>query len=259
VSHFLCALAEHHRPLALAEAQQLIHSSSKPILSPIQAWNKDYFAEKARASQSHPLSSSSHFLPPRLSLGVVFQALSELFSRSFGLRLRLAECSPGEVWDPEVRKLEVISEDALSSTGGESRVVGWIFADLFSRQGKQHGAAHYTVRCSRRVDRDDWAGDRPYISAEDGFDEQGGFFEPGDRVMTTMTPSRVKGKEGLYQLPISVLSCDFVRPSTDGGTTMLPWHEVETLFHEMGHALHCERFYANIRRPQITLTLCNCL
>jgi Zn-dependent oligopeptidase len=25
---------------------------------------------------------------------------------------------------------------------------------------------------------------------------------------------------------------------------VLEWHEVLTLFHEMGHAMHCTRFYA---------------
>nr|QIR83254.1 mitochondrial intermediate peptidase [Auricularia heimuer] len=63
--------------------------------------------------------------------------------------LGLSETPP--VLDEDVRKLEVIDED--------EGLVGYIYADLFSRPGKASGAAHYTVRCSRRVDDDDAQGD----------------------------------------------------------------------------------------------------
>jgi intermediate peptidase len=51
---------------------------------------------------------------------------------------------------------------------------------------------------------------------------------------------RVKGKEGRFQLPLVVLTTDFVRPTVEDGPSLLAWPEVETLFHEMGHAIHCE-------------------
>jgi len=51
-------------------------------------------------------------------------------------------------------------------------------------------------------------------------------------------PRLVRNKEGLYQLPIAALSCDFAKPNVNEGPTMLTWSEVETLFHEMGHAVH---------------------
>jgi intermediate peptidase len=50
---------------------------------------------------------------------------------------------------------------------------------------------------------------------------------------------RLRGRDGLYQLPVVVLMCDFSVP-TDRVPSLLSWHEVETLFHEMGHAMHCE-------------------
>jgi intermediate peptidase len=37
-----------------------------------------------------------------------------------------------------------------------------------------------------------------------------------------------------------VLLCEFARPTLTRGPTVLEWHEVLTLFHEMGHAMHCE-------------------
>ena len=48
------------------------------------------------------------------------------------------------------------------------------------------------------------------------------------------------GKEGRYQLPIVVLTTDFGTVDEAGQPALLGWHEVETLFHEMGHAMHCE-------------------
>lgn len=116
--------------------------------------------------------------------------------------------------------------------------MGWIFADLFARSGKQAGAAHYTVRCSRRLDKDDWLGDLRH--SENHATSSGAQATHASEAATTMRPRRVKGKEGMYQLPIAVLSCDFSKPTVRDGASMLRWHDIETLFHEMGHALHCK-------------------
>jgi len=48
---------------------------------------------------------------------------------------------------------------------------------------------------------------------------------------------QLPGGRGIFQLPIVVLLCEFARP-TPGRPTVLQWHEVLTLFHEMGHAMH---------------------
>lgn len=66
--------------------------------------------------------------------------------------LRLSEVSSGEVWHTDVRKLEVVDE--------KLGILGWIYADVFTRVGKPGGAAHYTVRCSRRTDDNDVQGDK---------------------------------------------------------------------------------------------------
>lgn len=232
VDHFLRALAQHHRPLALAEVSQfaaLKAARHQASASTINAWDKEYYSARLQASLP-PAPSSSR--PPSVTLGTVFQGLSELFGRVFGLRLRVVDASPGEAWHPDVRKLEAYSVD-------DGSVIGWIFADLFARAGKQSGAAHYTVRCSRRLDGDDWLGDIAYHDrAEMSLPPDLALLGPQDAA-STMRPQAVNGKKGVYQLPIAVLSCDFARPSIAEGASMLNWHEVETLFHEMGHALHC--------------------
>lgn len=240
VTHFLNALNDHHRPRALEELDYLgscmeksenisspfsasLSSQSSLTNRPIQAWDKDYIST---VLGSGPLTIPNSPSPNlrNITLGTTFQSLSTLFSSLFGLRFRLVEHSAGETWHEDVRKLEVYNEE-------KNEVVGWIFADLFGREGKASGAAHYTVRCSRRLDWDDWMGDRRYY--EDG--DEGVLAGEG----MEMEGTKVSGREGVYQLPLAVLSCDFARPSVSGGASMLSYNEVETLYHEMGHALHC--------------------
>ena len=151
-------------------------------------------------------------------------ALSRLFRHLYGISLRPAHVASGEVWHPDVHKLEVVDE--------ETGLLGWIYADLFARRGKAGGAAHYTVRCSRRTDDDDEVGDGVLPGTEESILEHQKF-ESARRY-------RIKGQEGVFQLPLVVLLCEFTRPSVKGGPTILAWHEVLTLFHEMGHAMHCE-------------------
>lgn len=152
--------------------------------------------------------------------------LSRLFKHLYGISLRPAEVASGEVWNSDVQKLEVVDEDA--------GVLGWVYADLFARRGKLSGAAHYTVRCSRRTDDDDIAND---LAIDDpnfhGYIHQSLDFEGVKR-------QKVRGQPGTFQLPLVVLVCEFAPPSVRRGPTVLEWHEVLTLFHEMGHAMHCE-------------------
>lgn len=156
-------------------------------------------------------------------------ALSRLFTSLYGISLRLADVTYGEVWHTDVRKLEVVDEEA--------GVLGVIYADLFARRGKPSGAAHYTVRCSRRTDDDDELGDFRNASEHDhAVAELSREFEAAHR-------RPLKGREGTFQLPVVVLLCEFARPTIGRGATVLEWHEVLTLFHEMGHAMHCKRHY----------------
>jgi mitochondrial intermediate peptidase len=190
-----------------------------PLLPVVQAWDRDYYCR--------PEPPAPPVALPSLTLGTVFMGLSRLFRNLYGITLRLATVAPGEVWHSDVRKLEVVDE--------RSGVIGWIYADLFSRRGKPSGAAHYTVRCSRRTDNDDAQADLIGIENPEVIDaiQLCDRFENGNR-------ARIPGVEGVFQLPLVVLLCDFQRPTIRSGPTILQWHEVMTLWHEMGHAMHCE-------------------
>ncbi|KAI0801091.1 mitochondrial intermediate peptidase [Fomes fomentarius] len=220
VQQFLLTLADHTRPYARRALRTLsmrkqAHLDTAP-LPIIQAWDRDYYCPPEPPAP--PV-----FLPP-LTLGTIFMALSRLFQALYGISLKLADLAPGEVWHNDVRKLEVIDED--------SGVLGWIYADLFARTGKPGGAAHYTVRCSRRTDDDDESGDLRPMNEHDHvavqlsreFEASKHFYLPGRGVR--------------YQYPVVVLLCEFMPPHRGQGATHLEWHEVLTLFHEMGHAMH---------------------
>jgi intermediate peptidase len=220
VVNFLDALRRHTRPSAesalraLSARKQAHHGLSSPPI--IQAWDRDFYCPPEPPSPPVPL--------PPLTLGTVFVGLSRLFKHLYGITLRPTDAQAGEVWHSDVQKLEVIDED--------KGLIGWIYADLFARYGKASGAAHYTVRCSRRTDLDDEQAD----GTAEGYEElvkQSVDFENSKR-------HKLPNQDGVYQLPLVVLLCEFARPSLSKGPTVLEWQDVTTLFHEMGHAMHCE-------------------
>jgi len=196
VNQFLLSLAANMRPSAL-EAVGLIErlkqehtkTSHLPRVFP---WDKNYYLSFEPTRPMHPL--------PPLTFGIVFRALSRLFTHLYGISLRPVEPQAGELWHHDVQKLEVVSD--------EMGILGWIYTDLFVREGKGSGAAHYTIQTSRRLDAEEVTGDS---SSRVGYG--------------------VKSDGEYWQLPIVVLMCDFSR-------TNIMWQEVQTLFHEMGHAIH---------------------
>ncbi|PWN26357.1 zincin [Jaminaea rosea] len=233
VAHFLDALQTHHHPLAARKLSEL--QALKPRdEAPLEAWDRDYYAERYLRTLSTSMPGSTTPISPFLSVGNVFSGLSRMLSAIYGIRLRAANLEAGEAWDGDVVKLQVVEEDASSATG--ETVIGTIYADLFSRSGKPPSAAHYTVRCSRRIDDDDEDGDFRFGRLQDGAQ-----VDPSQLGSRGTSPLKVEGRAtpgrtGLYQLPIVVLLCDFVRGTA--GPSLLSWSEVETLFHEMGHAIH---------------------
>lgn len=211
---------DHTRPYARSALHTLslrkqahLKTQSLPV---IQAWDRDFYCPPEPPAPPIPL--------PPLTLGTVFMGLSRLFQHLYGISLRPTAVASGEVWHPDVHKLEVVDE--------EIGVLGWIYVDLFARRGKASGAAHYTVRCSRRTDDDDESGDGTVEGLEYRIQECQKF--------EAVKRHRIQGQKGVYQLPLVVLLCEFAQPSLRG-PTVLEWHEVLTLFHEMGHAMHCER------------------
>ncbi|GAA5905145.1 hypothetical protein JCM6882_000392 [Rhodosporidiobolus microsporus] len=238
VKGFLDALKRSTRPLAQQDMEVLRRAKAAHLAQTgsgggrgqedarvIEPWDRDFYTDLAGAS-----ASALPDLAPFFSVGTVVSGLSKLFTALYGIRLEVEEAAEGEVWAEGVRKLRVVDEE-------EGRI-GTIYCDLFRGEGKAPGAAHYTVRCSRRVDDDDVEGD---------FAAGGGSWAEVDGVKVMreemeslkVDPVTWRGREGAYQEPIVVLVCAFLNEGgRQGEPAFLQWHEVETLYHEMGHAIH---------------------
>lgn len=156
------------------------------------------------------------------------QGLSRLFHRLYGIRLVPKTTLHGETWNSDVRRLDVIDD--------QEGHIAVIYCDLFQRAGKSPNPAHFTVRCSRRISDEELAEDDGIHHSTDGvgLDAVNDGFAVGQRRGS-------KGSE-LFQLPTIALICDFAfqqaSQSSSTRPALLSFREVQTLFHEMGHALH---------------------
>ncbi|KAF9439305.1 Mitochondrial intermediate peptidase [Entomortierella beljakovae] len=201
--------------LALLLKAKRVHTRNKD--AKLEAWDRDFYVRM--------VSSRTNILPhgdpisAYFSVGTTMDGLSKLFSQLYGIKFIPGSVQPGEVWHDEVQKLDVVDE--------QEGYIGTIYCDFYARHGKQQNAAHYTVRCSRRVDDDD----------EEHDIAEGMVLREGIELAMAEHGVTMRGKKERYQLPLAVLSCGFSRPS-GSKPALLSWVEVETLFHEMGHAMH---------------------
>lgn len=216
VSNFLSTLIDSNREFVREELAKL-QSMKGP--EPLQPWDHAYYVNKRMLeSSSSRRSRELSRVPEFFSLGTVMQGLSRLFDRLYGVRLVPMETAPGETWNPDVRRLDVVDE------AGQHLAV--IYCDLFTRPGKLPNPAHFTLRCAREISSEE-------VAESAAMDPP---CHPNDGMATAMSP----GSQTLRQLPTIALVCDFPEPppTGHGPPTLLSEHSVRTLFHEMGHALH---------------------
>ncbi|KNZ60285.1 hypothetical protein VP01_157g4 [Puccinia sorghi] len=239
VMAFLDGLSAQNKPLALQELASLITNlPSHPHQTIIHPWDREYYLHLSATTKSKRRTvSSSNNLSSYFSVGSCLEGLSRLFSTLYGISFQVETPEgPDEVWDSSVVKLGVIDEE-------EGRL-GTIYCDLFQREGKPAGAAHYTIRCSRRTDLDQDMLDLDFFHQQpldhpiiDHIFPDPALSEPLHTPVTT-----IPGKPGTYQRPIVVFSCSFDPPDpVTRQPSLLAWSDVETLFHEMGHAIHWTR------------------
>ncbi|KAI1828472.1 peptidase family M3 [Xylaria intraflava] len=228
VSQFLQALSEHNSSLVQAEISDLAKEKCQRLgLSSnanIQPWDKDYYMESIRTAM-RSRRKTNDFLAAYFSLGTVMQGLSRLFSRLYGIRLVPRDTLPGETWHPDVRRLDVISD-----TDGHVAV---LYCDLFYRDDKSPNPAHFTVRCSREISTDEiqetWE--------QNGQEGLPVFESPLEAANDGMHVSQQSGS--VKQLPTIALICDFHQDKQERDQpALLDYYQMETLFHEMGHAIH---------------------
>lgn len=238
VSQFLDALAADNKShvqrdlqAALSFKQSDARRSSAVASSAqqIDAWDREYYAHRLRSQLQHPNTPSVDALPNYFSLGTVMQGLSRLFDRLYGVRLVPRETLPGETWTDDVRRLDVIHE----SEGH----IAVIYADLFSRPNKSPNPAHFTLRCSREITASEIAESlaEHTLPPDPSLTDLSLALNDAMALNTCPFPN---GPPALSQLPTIGFTCDFPAPPSATTPTLLTFTDVNTLFHEAGHALH---------------------
>lgn len=214
VNSFLTALSADNAPHVKRELDEMVELKRKTgSTSEINPWDIIYYRQFLNA-QLRSNSRKPDFMSAYFSLGTVMQGLSRLFTRLYGISFVPHKSPSGEIWTPDVRRLDVIHEDEGH--------VAVLYCDLFARAGKSPNPAHFTLRCSRLVSpAEDIEGSDDSYGANDG-----------------MATARSSATGDLYQLPTIALICDFPHPPNSTTPTLLAFRDVQTLFHEMGHAIH---------------------
>ncbi|OAA32672.1 Octapeptidyl aminopeptidase [Moelleriella libera RCEF 2490] len=243
VMKFLLALREHNAPIVQQELAELTAQKRERLGMPdveLQPWDRDFYMEKIRA-EMRSRSRHDDQLTAFFSVGTVMQGLSRLFDRLYGVRFVPRETLPGEVWHPDVKRLDVISDN------GEQLAV--LYCDLFYRPQKSPNPAHFTVRCSREILEDELreAAEDMAAATTPIFDSPEEAANDGMEISISSSPSSPPSpghggggpaKRQIQQLPTIALVCDFPKSDSAREPAFLSYYSVETLFHEMGHAIH---------------------
>ncbi|EEP76173.1 hypothetical protein UREG_01022 [Uncinocarpus reesii 1704] len=219
VANFLEALNASNRGQVRDELATLLalKRANDPSATCLEPWDHAYYVHQYSAQHSRVRKSrESTLLPAFFSIGTVMQGLSRLFTRLYGVRLVPTETLPGEIWNPDVRRLDVVDE--------ADRRLAVIYCDFFTRPNKSPNPTHFTLRGSREISKDEVAGCAELSSS----------LHPNDGMAAAVKP----GSDKLYQLPTVALICDFDQSNSGSTPSLLNEHSLETLFHEMGHAIH---------------------
>lgn len=227
VDKFLRALAGSIRPRAQQEVADILAEKRKflPAATHLEPWDKDFYSTSIR--QSERAVTRDDDISCYFSLGVVMQGLSRLFLNLYGVRLRPAAPLRGETWHSDVRRLDVVSD-----TEGHIAV---LYCDLFYRPGKSPNPAHFTLRCSREISEAEMA-EVWKQSKEDA--DMPGFHSPESAANDGMHYQKLHNGS-VKQLPTIALVCDFPQQvANKEAPALLSFYQLETLFHEMGHAIH---------------------
>ncbi|KAK0102516.1 Mitochondrial intermediate peptidase [Cadophora gregata] len=222
VNGFLQELSKDNRPRVQSCLTDLLAAKKSYTKNPdsvLEPWDKEFYMSQVLSSVPSRLRNAD-FLSSYFSLGRVMQGISRLFTRLYGIRFVPRENLPGETWNSDVRTLDIISQ-----TDGHVAVM---YCDLFARPGKSPNPAHFTIRCSRRI-RDGEIQEAAAIANP--------LFESAEQAANDgMAFSRTPN--GVMQLPIIALICNFATNPGSKTPSLLSFNEVSTLFHEMGHAIH---------------------
>jgi intermediate peptidase len=221
VSAFLAAVTERNRPAYRSDMERVLDAKRKVEGTAaggglVEPWDIPYYVGLLKARDGFDPHAVSEYLP----LDSCVRGMQALVRLLFGIHMAEVRMTEDERWDKteasiksgrssaedphRVRRFDFTDEDGAS--------LGTMYLDLHPRPGKYGHAAHFTVRCGCL------ARTSPLSSTNNDDDA---------RIITT--------EKDAYQKPIVALVCN-LSSGRDGNN--LGHGELETLFHEFGHALH---------------------
>ena len=186
----------------LSKTKQHVEGNGK-----LEPWDITYYTGIIKA---HHHQDIHHNVSQYLSISNSINAMQQLVQELFGITMQETSLSLAEQWDvASVASTTTMSSSPPSTTklrkfeftGPDARLLGTMYLDLHRRDNKYNHAAHFTVRCGCQSPNIGRMGENDI-----GTDQ--------------------------YQYPIIALVCNL------SDATSLTHGEVETLFHEFGHALH---------------------
>lgn len=191
------------------------NASAEDIIAAVKPWDRDYLLNKIQLQKPY-LVEPKESISDYLSVGTIMSGLGQLFESIYNVKLVPEATLKGETWDQtQVRKLKVCDQSL-------QKTLGYLYLDFWSPKVLP---SHFTIVCLRRLNTDIGTESRAEMRKLVHLDE-----------------------EEQCQLPVISLVCNFLRPTANtigrfagienDKPTLLTLEQVDTIFHEMGHAMH---------------------
>ena len=194
-----------------------------PPAAIIEPWDVSFYAERLREKK---YAYSEEELKRHFELEDVLKGLFKITNLLFDVTVtEVTGADKPSVWHPDVRFFSVQEK-------GET--IAHFYFDPFVRNGQKSGGAWMNEFRNRRAirKREDGRGKKCGISDSSSSAAR----QEKDASATTLLPSSFLHLP--YETPLALVCTNFPAPDADG-RCYLPFREVETVFHEFGHALQC--------------------
>ncbi|GLE00291.1 hypothetical protein PINS_up009018 [Pythium insidiosum] len=143
IESFLTSMSQQLRPKAQEELGVLLNAKQR---GGVAMWDLPYYMGMLKAQR---FRIDSRVLAAYFPLERCLEGLDLLCRELFGLQLVSVPMDPHESWHPDVHKLAL--RRTSSSESDEDATLGHIYFDLYPRAHKYNHAAHFTIRCGKRL------------------------------------------------------------------------------------------------------------